>query len=96
MYLDIADVRVAVYSLAMPKNSSSLKCFSSFKLENYKYGDVYDVTNNLNSKVNMRTGIVDMAQGYKDHIENPVRNSYIPIYDSSLNVSLTALAFDYA
>ena len=95
MYLDIADVRVAVYSLTMPKELSSLSCFSSFKLESFEYMNIYDVTNKLHGNTNMRTGIVDMAGGYKDYIENPVRNSYIPIYDSSLNVSLTALAFDY-
>lgn len=95
MYLDIADVRVAVYSVSMTKELSDFGNYSSFKLEQFRYMSVYDISETPHPSSQMRTGIVDMAKGYRDYIENPVRNSYIPIYDSSLNVSLTALAFDF-
>ena len=95
MYLDIADVRVGVYSLRMPKRLSYRNCYSSYKLKDFGYTDVCHLIETGGKNTKMRTGLVDIAEGYNNYINNPPRNSLIPIYDSRLNISLTALAFDY-
>lgn len=40
MYVDVADVRVAVYKIALPKKYLSTKSFSSFKLVRHHFIDV--------------------------------------------------------
>ena len=65
MYLDIADVRVAVYNLSLPKELSNACKFSSYKLENYKFLSLEEAF-----KIkDMRMGVSDILSGYKKCLE---------------------------
>jgi hypothetical protein len=72
MYLDIADVRVSVYHIQLPKEFSKVRTFASFKLENYKFVDM-DKMLKSNTK-NLRVGVVEAVSGYKKYLELLERN----------------------
>lgn len=94
MFLDIADVRVAVYQLIMPRIFSSLDAFSSFKLKNYSYALVSQLASDLDKHEVVRAGVVDIAKGFESFLHKPT-TSMIPVYDSTLNLNLAALAYNY-
>jgi hypothetical protein len=85
MFLDIADVRVEIFHLILPKRISDLKNFSSFKLKNYKYMDIEKVK--LSNKNNFRVGVREAIKGYKKYLEFNKRNLiFNPLqYKSDLN-----------
>lgn len=89
MFLDIADVRVEIFHLVLPKKLSDPKNFSSFKLQNYKYIDIEKIK--LGKKNNFRVGIVEAIRGYKKYLEFNKRNLvFNPLqYKSHLNYYLT-------
>lgn len=65
MYLDIADVRVAVYSLSLPKELSDTRKFSSYKLEDHRFLKLEEAFKIKNSRV----GVFDILNGYKRYLE---------------------------
>ncbi len=73
MYLDIADVRVAVFAIQLPKKFSQLKRFSSFKLKSYQYFSLDEMVR-LDEKHNFRAGMKEAAVGYKKYLELINRN----------------------
>lgn len=95
MFVDIVDVRVAVYHIELPKNYSNLEAFSSFKLQNFRFVDADEIVY-VDPKVSdFRCGIVEIAKGYKSHLENhELRYDYSPLLvKSELNSQLVDLAF---
>ena len=95
MYLDIADVRVSVYHLSLPKELSSSKNFSSFKLENHRFLSVGEIVNGDSG--HFRVGLIETILGYQRRLEMLDKNVIAnPIFEvSSLNHELAALAYEY-
>ena len=95
MYLDIADVRVSVFHLELPEN---LLHFSSFKLINHKFTDLA-VLSGSDEDQNYRTGIKEIALGYKKYLTNQqfAYNPEPPVEKSLVNLSLQQddLAWEY-
>jgi len=89
MYLDIADVRVEIFEIKLPRKWSNTKNFSSFKLENYKYRDINEVVGDKK----LRIGIKEVIRGYVKYLDYQKRNlSFNPLqYRSSLNYRLAEL-----
>jgi hypothetical protein len=69
MYLDIADVRVAVYHIQLPKGLSGLKNFSSYKLKDHSYHKLSDLLSNKVNITDFRVGVIDICSGYKQYLE---------------------------
>lgn len=86
MYLDIVDVRVAVYHLALPKNLCN---FSSFKVVNHRFLDLSTLTS-FGKDSNFRSGIKEIGLGYKRFLNgnNFVYNPEPFIEKSLVNLSL--------
>jgi hypothetical protein len=93
MYLDIADVRVAVYSLMLPEEICSLSYFSSFKLKDYNFYDVYDIAR---GSLSLRLGVREAVAGYLKHLHFVRQNLVVnPLQGLSLvNKKLTSLVVD--
>ena len=84
MYLDIADIRVSVYHLFLPKNLSKISLFNSYKLKDYAFYDLSAVLNK-DTKLPLRAGVVEIARGYKRHLHLLSRNLAInPLQGQSL------------
>ena len=82
MYLDIADVRVAVFHLALPFNLSDKSRFSSFKIQNHRYLHISEISG---GKENFRTGVREIGIGYRRLLQEPRRNfSLNPLQERSL------------
>ena len=81
MYLDIADVRVAIFHLQLPKKLSSLGNFNSYKLKNYQFVSVDEIPQTKN----LRVGIKEVAVGYKKYLDLLSRNLVVnPMQAQSL------------
>lgn len=78
MFLDIADVRVAVYKLVLPNALSTAKNFTSFKIVNHRFMGVSDL---MVQKRSFRTGIVEIAEGYYNFLHKEVT---LPIHATAL------------
>jgi len=93
MYLDVADVRVAVYNLSLTKDLSSLSHFSSFKLKDYKFYNAYDI---VRGDLSLRLGVKEAVFGYLKYLNLVKRNLVInPLQDSSLvNKELATFTVD--
>lgn len=89
MYIDVADVRVAVYHLNLPKKLSNTNAFSSFKLERYKFMDTKKLIKEFEN-IYFRAGLVGAVLGYRTHLNLVKRNlSVNPLqYRSLLNKKL--------
>ncbi|MFH1970785.1 MAG: hypothetical protein ABIJ05_00155, partial [Patescibacteria group bacterium] len=94
MFLDIVDVRVNVYHLSLDEKYLDPKRFSSFKLKNYKYIDL----DNLSKKNNKyRMGLSKIGLGYQKYLDRPKTIvEYKPEFvKSDINLELSELAFEY-
>lgn len=78
MYLDIADVRVSVYQITLPKELSLTKSFSSFKIENHRFLDISELST---KRKGFRTGIVEIAQGYLRFLK---AEEHLPLHSTAL------------
>ncbi len=67
MYLDIADVRVAVFHLQLPQKLSSRSVFSSYKLRDFNFKTVEEITSR---KVDghYRVGILEAVNGFERYL----------------------------
>lgn len=95
MFLDIADVRVEIFHLKLPKKLSKSSCFSSFKLQNFRFLDKEKIMKGNRKKY--RLGVVEAAKGYTKYLEIKKRNlEFNPLqYKSSLNYYLAEIEPDY-
>lgn len=87
MYLDIADIRVSVFHLTLPRHVSGVEEFSSFKLKNYRYVGVEDIIEVNREKNLLREGIFEIATGYTDYRKRldtkGARTSIEPFYKTA-------------
>lgn len=91
MFVDIADVGVAVYQLILPTRISELENFSSFKLRNHTYLPVEDLTSRADD-FNFRAGVHEIGVGYNRYLH---RETELPIYARSIvNEKLLALSLE--
>ena len=67
MYLDIADVRVSVYYIELPKSLSSARNFSSYKLKDFSFIGVDKITDG--KMENLRAGVKEAVAGYRKYLE---------------------------
>jgi len=92
MYIDIADVRVAVYQIMLLKELREVK-FSSFKIDKFRWVSLKELVN-PNEKKNFRMGVIDIARGYQKYLENYVSGKTIhPIFEKSYLNKKLALAY---
>jgi len=90
MYLDIADVRVAVYHLVLSKTACN---FSSFKVINHRFLNLSALIGNNSG---FRSGIKEIGLEYKKYLEGANLNyNPTPVIEKSLvNLSLADLALE--
>ena len=82
MFLDIADVRVAVYHIPLEKSM----IFSSFKLVDHRYMPASEIVHGAH---NFRAGVREIALGYSRYLKGEER----PLLAKSLiNLALSKLA----
>lgn len=89
MYLDIADVRVAVYHLSLPPKLDKPENFTSFKIRNHRFMHLGEM---MGRKSDFRTGIREIAFGYQKHLERGSVSAQ-PIFEKALlNQELVRIA----
>lgn len=91
MFLDIADVRVEVFHIKLPKKYSSIKCFSSYKLHNHKFMSIDKILKGDTKDKKYRAGVIAGIEGYKKYLELKRRKLVTnPLYyKSRLNYQLS-------
>lgn len=90
MFLDIADVRVEIFHINLPKKFSSLEKFSSYKLTGYRYLDIEDAKKIEKERQKFRVGVYEAINGFRKCQGLLSRNlAFNPLqYKSSLNYFL--------
>lgn len=69
MYLDIADVRVAIFTIQLPKKFSSRNVFSSFKLKDFMFMSVDEMIHSKSENNYFRVGVREAVIGYKKYLD---------------------------
>jgi hypothetical protein len=83
MYLDVADVRVEIFHIRLPRKYVSTKVFSSYKLKDYKFQNISGLTK-MKSNNNLRAGVYEALNGYKKNQTLLKRNlSFNPLQQKS-------------
>jgi len=97
MFVDIADVRVAVYHLSLPARLSGPSNFSSFKITNHRFIHLSQIVKGQANEP-FRVGIKEIGLGYQKFLEEPAQDFTLnPIFTKSLlNLTLLELVIDYA
>ena len=90
MYVDIADVRVAVYNFLLPDWLSDTGSYSSFKIRDLRFLHVSEI---CSAEGNFRTGMAEMGRGYDRLLREPRRDfSLDPLFERSfLNLKLALI-----
>lgn len=93
MYVDIADVRVGVFRVVLPRECSAQSLFSSHKLKKHHFTAVNGFSLTDLKAYKYRTGVVEIVLGYRSYLNSLRENKRIkPIYASSyLNLGLRSL-----
>ena len=74
MFLDIADVRVEIFHIPLPKKLSGTQNFFSYKLKNYNFLPVDDTKILEKARSGFRVGVLEAIEGYKKYLELKKRN----------------------
>lgn len=90
MFIDIADVRVEVFHIDLPKKYCNTSVFSSFKICDFKFLKIDKIVEGKIKKYEFRVGIKEIATGFQKYCNLVERNLALnPIYlKSSLNYQL--------
>lgn len=88
MYVDVADIRVAVYNLLLSVNLSEKSAFSSFKVRNHKFMEISEILNHK-SNILIRAGVREIIRGYKKYLYQGLES--VPVA-SELNLALLETA----
>jgi hypothetical protein len=75
MFLDIADVRVAVYQIFLSKEFSAPNSFSSFKIDNHRYISVQELAAGHRT---FRAGIQEIGKGYWRYLNRKTEEIFEP------------------
>lgn len=79
MFLDIADIRVEIFDISLPKKMSKMNYFSSFKLEGFKFVDISE-DKIITKHKDFRVGVSEAIKGYKKYLKLKKRNlSFNPL-----------------
>jgi hypothetical protein len=90
MQLDITDVRVNVFHIRLPREFTNASSFSSYKLKDYKWMDIGNVSRIDPDDPDFRAGVVDIVSTYESTLE--IKTSDFPIMRTSfLNERLALL-----
>ena len=91
MFLDIADIRVEVFHIKLPRKYQGKDIFSSYKLFNHKFMTIDKILSLDKEKVKLRAGVASGIEGYRKYLELKRRNiSADPFYSrSELNYRLS-------
>ncbi|OGM13081.1 hypothetical protein A3A76_01645 [Candidatus Woesebacteria bacterium RIFCSPLOWO2_01_FULL_39_23] len=91
MYLDIADVRVEVFKIVLPKRYSKVRDFSSFRLKDFKFLNINNLGKLEKQKSQFRVGVIEAMKGYKKFTGLKKRNlSFNPLqFKSDMNYFLS-------
>ncbi|HLE48772.1 MAG TPA: hypothetical protein VI819_01955 [Patescibacteria group bacterium] len=85
MYLEVADIRVSVYHIQLPKDLSSEKVFSSYKLQDFEFVPVTEVLGETYNGVKIRSGVKDALKGYLKYLKLLERKLTInPLQEKSI------------
>ncbi len=89
MYVDVVDVRVAVYVLSLPSHLSDLKNFTSHRLKKHRFLPVNEASK-FSANHNFRAGLKEMFETYQDlvHAKQEDRGYQIHIRRSWINRKL--------
>lgn len=68
MYVDVADIRVAVYSMVLPGEFSDTKSFSSHKLKKHQFLNLDNLKNFKEAHV-LRVGLAEIFDGYQNFLK---------------------------
>ena len=92
LYLDIADVRISVYNISLPRELSAKRNFSSYKLRNYEFKNINKIIKN--DRDECRVGVKEAVLGYKKYLDLLSRNLSVNPFQvkSFLNHKLANLA----
>lgn len=93
MYLDVADVRVAVYNLILPEKLCDLSELSSFKIKNHRfihYSEGYGSKNGHH----FRTGIKEICMEYRNYLSGKQEKPFF--LRSFINLNLAEPAPEYS
>lgn len=95
MFLDIADVRVEIFHLKLPKKLSGKNQFSSNKLKNFRFLEATKILGADRKK--LRIGVIEAAKGYEKYLSMKKRNFvFNPLqYKSNINYYLSEVQPDY-
>jgi len=92
LYLDIADVRVAVYNISLPKELSLVSLFSSFKMKDYKF---YFIEEILSANLRLRAGVKESVSSYLKYLclleKNLVVNPFQEVSNVNEKTSLVSV-----
>ncbi|MBU0569346.1 hypothetical protein KKB40_01015, partial [Patescibacteria group bacterium] len=90
MFLDVADVRIEIFHIKLPKKYSVPKHFSSYKLRNFQFIRVDKIISGSMAKQNYRVGARATALGYQKYLELKGRKIVTNplVYKSELNYQL--------
>ena len=96
MYLDIADIRVSVYHMTLPREYSQIKCFSSYKLKDFAFVDTSKLLTDKYNGVSLRAGVKEAVKGYLRYLSLVERKlSVNPLQEKSiLNQELATVTID--
>lgn len=74
MFLDTADVRVEIFHIKLPKDFSSKRSFSSFKLEKHRFLSTDKIADGGYTNINFRVGMKEAVLGYQKYLDLVSRN----------------------
>lgn len=96
LYLDVADIRVSIYHLQLPKEYSSLSNFSSYKLKDFTFVDSEKLLDSKYNNIPLRAGVKESVKGYLRHLNLLKRKlSVNPLQEKSiLNQELATVTAD--
>lgn len=96
MYLDIADVRVSVYHMELPREYSQTRNFSSYKLKDFVFVDASKLLNDKYEGTQLRAGVKEAVKGYLRYLNLVERKlSVNPLQEKSiLNQELATVTID--
>jgi hypothetical protein len=97
MYLDIADVRVEIFHLEIPKKLTNPRNFFSFKLKNHQFVKLDKILTSDPGDFEFRIGVKEAASGYKKYLNLVDRNLKVnPLIGKSLLNQELAVSLDYS
>lgn len=67
-FIDLADIRIAVYHLVLPESLSKIENFASFKVQNHRYLPTVELATGQ-KEYNFRAGISEIGLGYQRYLE---------------------------